>query len=109
MGLDLGGVVNMPTDSCPNAETVMDGTTSTSHVFGTAIATPPGDESPVFLSDRITEKPGRENSISPCSLVSFSIRTIASYVCLRLSIKCIKLAFLFLTLLTLIVMIAASV
>ena len=78
MGFDLGGVVSTPTDSHPMSEMVIDGTISISHDSGTAIATPPEVESPVFLSDRITEKPGRENSKSLFNLVSFSISTTAS-------------------------------
>ena len=77
IGFDLGGVVRTPTDSQPMAETETEGTISTSHESGIAIATPPEVESPVFLSDRMIEKPRRENSISLCNLVSFSIRTIA--------------------------------
>ena len=58
MGFDLGGVVRTPTDSQPMAETETEGTISTSHESGIAIATPPEVESPVFLSDRMIENPG---------------------------------------------------
>ena len=59
MGGPLGGAAMMPTDSKPLPDSVIIGTCWTSQVFGTAMADPPGVESPVFLSPLISEKPGR--------------------------------------------------
>ena len=69
----LGGAARIPTDSKPFPDSVISGTCWTSQVLGTAMAEPPGVESPVFLSPLIREKPGREKSSPPCSLVSLII------------------------------------
>ena len=105
MVLEPGGVARMPTDSNPTDDSVIVGASSISQVLGTAIAAPPAVESPVCLSDRVNEKPGRKKSTPLWSLVSFSIKIMALYVFFSLSSKYMMFALLFLRLLALMVII----